>query len=411
MKQPESFPFEIADLIRRFLVEDISPEELEKLEAWAAENPDHQLQWELIKDPDYLEGRLKRRKAIDSGASWKAVARSTYGNSLGDVFPYRKALRYAAILLPFLLIGGIWWYRDASGSREHSSRHPGLAEGTVVKRRAPAATLVMGSGQTINLKDSVRESLTEADGTHVSNQGSTLSYSQGETTKGQTLFNTLVTPRAGEYKLRLSDGTLVWLNAETSLRFPVQFSGRERKVTLTGEAYFEVAKDPLHPFVVAAGHTSVKVLGTQFDVSSYEEDQDQRVVLVEGSVAVGKIPEDERSGMQEVLLKPGYEAVVNSAENVAVKKANVSDALAWKDGIFLFDGETLAQLMRKLSRWYDVDVRFAAGVDTLSHFSGRIQKYDNISSILNLIELTGTIHCTLKGRELYIFPEDQTENN
>jgi ferric-dicitrate binding protein FerR (iron transport regulator) len=193
------------------------------------------------------------------------------------------------------------------------------------------------------------------------------------------------------------------LNAASSLRYPTRFTGKVRKVFLSGEAYFEVAEDERHPFVVDAGNTNVTVLGTKFNISSYTNDPGQKITLAEGSVLVNEKRNDKNKG---VVLKPGFEAVIrNNENNVRVNKANVEAALAWKNGMFIFDSESLGSLMRKLSRWYNVDVKYDDGVDTLFHFTGRIRRYEDIAGILHLIELTGKVKFSLRQHEIEISPK------
>ena len=202
--------------------------------------------------------------------------------------------------------------------------------------------------------------------------------------------------------VELSDGTKVWLNAASSLRYPTQFNGKERKVYLTGEAYFEVAKDAAHPFMVKADRMDVTVLGTKFNVSSYPDDPIQRTALAEGSVLINDAGQLAENG-DGVMLKPGYEAAIRkNGRRIHVNKVNMEAALAWKNGMFIFDGESLGSMMRKLSRWYNVEVKYDDGVDTLFHFTGRIRRYEDITGILRLIELTGKVGFTLKDHELHV---------
>ncbi len=265
------------------------------------------------------------------------------------------------------------------------------------------AQLILANGKKINLVDNHQEAITEKDGTKVRNDSSVLSYASGPgDLQVEKLYNTLVIPPGGEYRIVLSDGTKVWLNAASSLRYPTQFNGKERKVYLSGEAYFEVAKDAAHPFMVNADKMDITVLGTKFNVSSYPDDPIQKTALAEGSVLINDVGQSAKK-RDGVILKPGYEAVITKNDRaIQVNKVNVEAALAWKNGMFIFDSESLGSLMRKLSRWYNIEVKYDDGVDTLFHFTGRIQRYEEISGILHLIELTGKVGFTFKDNELHV---------
>jgi hypothetical protein len=326
---------------------------------------------------------------------WKRLS----GRISGKRPVVRRMLRYAAVLLPFLLVCGAGWYFFSN--REQKSKDAPVLADVHILPQGKVAQLILANGKKINLTDSLREAITEKDGTKVQNRSSALSYVSGDS-HAKTLYNTLVTPRGGEYLVELSDGTKAWLNAASSLRYPTQFNGRERKVYLTGEAYFEVAKDAAHPFMVKADRMDITVLGTKFNVSSYPDDPIQKTALAEGSVLIndaGQLAENSNG----VLLKPGYEAAIRkNGRQIHVNKVNIEAALAWKNGMFIFDGESLGSMMRKLSRWYNVEVKYDDGVDTLFHFTGRIQRYENITGILRLIELTGKVGFTLKDHELHV---------
>lgn len=411
MKQPDSY-FGIAELVTKFLMGELTPDESGKLQAWIAEREEHRKIWERLTNPAYIEKRLQYWNDRDKAAYWEMVKAEMMKAEAGGRSGQRriiflKTMRYAAVLLPFLLIFGIGGYLLRNREKKPVERTATLAGANIVPR-GKVAQLVLGNGKIVNLNDSLQESITEKDGTKVRNRLSALSYASGrQQDNAPVIYNTLLTPRGGEYQVKLSDGTKVWINAASSLRYPTQFSGKEREVYLTGEAYFEVAKDEQHPFVVKAANTNVTVLGTRFNVAAYADDPPQKITLAEGSVRVadeaGRPPrERDNNG---VLLKPGEEAVLMKDDhNIRVNKANMEAALAWKNGMFVFDAESLGSLMRKLSRWYDIDVVYADGVDTLFHFTGRIQRDESINGILHLIELTGKVHFAIKGRQLEVIP-------
>lgn len=210
-------------------------------------------------------------------------------------------------------------------------------------------------------------------------------------------FNTLVTPVGGQYQIVLEDGTKAWLNAASSLRFPATFRDNERLVEVTGEVYFEVAEDEAKPFKVRFNGSTVMVLGTRFNVMAYPEEEHSKVTLLEGAVQISN-----QAGRR--LLKPGMQALVSDSLSVATtRKANLEEAVAWKNGYFVFDNESIQSIMRKIARWYDVTVAYQGNMAG-KEFSGTISRYENVSEVLSMLELTESIHFTLRGRSITVTP-------
>lgn len=399
--------FEIAALISKFLKGELTAEERKRLDAWVAADEDHQRIWQRLTDASYLEEARNTWRSEDLERAWASLERAAFrkpGNA-----GWRRGLRHAAIWLPFILMAGgagWWWWQ---GQTMHSPAVISQAQrvGHDIVPRGKVARLQMGDGRTVNLDGSGQDSLQEQDGTLVYKRGSRLSYqpSQGSRNEKEDVYNTIITPRGGEYQVTLADGTNVWLNAASSLRFPVSFNQTERLVYLSGEAYFEVAEDARHPFKVVANGIQVSVLGTRFNIDAYGGGRNDRIVLAQGSVRV----EGQTAGSvntRSVLLAPGQQAIWKAqSDSLWVKPVNVEAAIAWKNGLFLFDSESLGSIMRKLSLWYDIQVKYDAGVDRQFHFTGRIQKYDNIGGILHLLELTGKVKFRMTGRQLEVMPQ------
>jgi len=208
----------------------------------------------------------------------------------------------------------------------------------------------------------------------------------------QIALNTLVVPRGGQYNLSLPDGTRVWLNAESSLIFPVEFKGHKREVTLTGEAYFEVAKNAKMPFHVKLNKMEVEVLGTHFNIMAYNDEPVVKTTLLEGSVKLSN-----SKGQQ--VLKPGQEGILNGADKFIVKNANLEQAMAWKNGRFVFNNDDIPSISRKLARWYNVSVDDQRNNKSLT-YTGSISKYQYVSDVLKMLELTGTMHYKIENRKV-----------
>lgn len=213
----------------------------------------------------------------------------------------------------------------------------------------------------------------------------------------QLKYNTLSTPIGGQYQLILPDGSKVWLNAGSSLRFPTAFVGKERRVELSGEAYFEVSKNKAMPFKVFANDMEVRVLGTHFNVMAYDNEKSINTTLIEGSVQV-------LIGTGRVYLKPGEEAILNkTSSNMTVSAADVEQIVAWKNGYFMFNDENIESIMRKVSRWYNVDVTFKGSMKN-KDFVGTMLRNRNVSELLRMLELTGAVHFSIEGRRITVMP-------
>ena len=209
------------------------------------------------------------------------------------------------------------------------------------------------------------------------------------------IFNTVTTPRGGQYRVTLPDGTNVWLNAASSLKFPTAFTGNERDVELTGEAYFEVAKNKEKPFKVSVNNVTVEVLGTHFDIMAYDNEPTIKATLLEGSVKVKRYAAN-------ALLVPGQQALASRNNDlIQVQKADLEETMAWMNGSFIFHEENIQDIMRKVARWYDVDVVYQGNVKN-KDFGGSVSRSGNISELLQNLELTGTIHFKVEGRRVTV---------
>ena len=223
-----------------------------------------------------------------------------------------------------------------------------------------------------------------------------LAYSTANVSTGEILYNSLTTPRGGQYQLTLPDGTRAWLDAESSIRYPTRFAGVERKVQMTGQVYFEVAKNERMPFIVEAAGTKTTVLGTNFNINAYPNEKMIKATLLEGSVKFS-------FGGQEKLLHPGEQAVVNNGGGLLqVRKTDTYQAVAWKNGLFDFDDMDLPSMMRQISRWYDVTVVFQSNDDS-AKFGGGISRQLNLSDVLRLLDKSG-IHTRLEDQQLMVLP-------
>ncbi|MBL7750871.1 MAG: FecR domain-containing protein [Chitinophagaceae bacterium] len=259
-----------------------------------------------------------------------------------------------------------------------------------------AATLTLNDGRQI-LLDSTTGTITDANGIQIINVDGLLSY-QGEATGDQVvLYNTITTARGNQYQLQLEDGSKVWLNSASSLRYPVAFKGNDREVELTGEGYFEVAHNPTMSFKVKTHKQVVEVLGTHFNINSYNDENAVRTTLFEGSVRV-------QSGVgnqESVVIKPGQQSILTSDQQlITSNKVDLEKIIAWKNGWFEFDQVDIGTIMRQVSRWYDVDIEIK-GKGSKEKFGGRLSRNLPLSAVIEMMKVNG-VECELDGKSLVV---------
>ncbi|WP_443936810.1 FecR family protein [Pedobacter sp. MW01-1-1] len=212
--------------------------------------------------------------------------------------------------------------------------------------------------------------------------------------------NTVVTPRGGQYHMELADGTKVWINAASSIKFPTRFSGKKRIVEITGEIYFEVAKNKAMPFVVRTKKQQIEVLGTHFNVNAYSDEADEKTTLLEGRVKVAKLNEGIADVSSSKVLYPGQVAAIAESNHITVSVADMEAAVAWKNGYFKFDKADIQTVMRQIARWYDIEVNYT-GANSEDLFVGKIKRTEDINNVLRILELS-KIKTSIKGRTITI---------
>ena len=217
-------------------------------------------------------------------------------------------------------------------------------------------------------------------------------------TSGTPTINTLVVPKGGEFAIVLADGTKIWLNADTRLKYPTFFTGDKREVELEGEAYFEVQHDEKMPFIVKTSQSAIRVYGTTFNVKAYPDDSFQKTTLEEGSIGL-------LVSNKEFKLVPNEQAILNTDNKVNIIKINARQQSVWRHGRFLFDNENLEDIMAQLARWYDVNIFFIGPKVRDLHFSGEIDRYENIEKVLHMIGLTTNISFSIKEKTITITSE------
>lgn len=271
--------------------------------------------------------------------------------------------------------------------REHAT--PPITPGSSL------AILTTGNGADIPLGGKAEQYTISEGDVSVTVSGDGIVYDGGsESSAG--IFNTLSVPRKGEYRVVLSDGTQVWINSESRLRYPSSFSGGERTVYLEGEAFFEVAHDSERPFTVVAGESRILALGTSFNVNAYEDNGCIYATLVTGRVRVS-------AGHGEVELAPGEQGIVDVATGtIDIRTVNVDVYAGWKEGLFLFEDQPLEEIMNSLARWYDLEVVFEKESARRAGFNGKLMRYEDFTRITDMLELTGMVNFIIDGNKITI---------
>jgi ferric-dicitrate binding protein FerR (iron transport regulator) len=258
------------------------------------------------------------------------------------------------------------------------------------------ATLTLADGSVILLDEAKNGVLAQQGAAKVIKLDGKLLYDPAFDIRGKMVYNTISTPKGGQYQLELPDGSLVWLNATSSIRFPTSFTEKERRVEITGEAYLEVAKKPGKPFVVTVNSSEIQVLGTHFNINAYGDEDNLRTTLLEGSIKFV-------NGNTSHILHPGQQSQLTKDRTVnVVSKVDVDDVIAWKNGLFSFENAGIEAIMRQLARWYDVDVDFRGRTDDL--FIAEMNRNIKLSDVLKALELTGKIRFEIEGKKIIVMP-------
>lgn len=397
---PEGLPEHIR-LIERYLSQEISEAEQAMLNTWLNESPAHQVFFERITDRQTLLDSLAGYYEAQAMAGEAKAELNTliYGHA-PTVKPLYNRLRYwaaAAAAVLVIVTGTYLWYHQkdtevaAVQPKEQKAMDHDAAPGSYKAR------LTLADGSTIILDSATAGKLAQQGSTEVLNKGGGLTYAPGTSKPSETVYNTLTTAKGEIYSLQLSEGTKIWLNSASSVRYPVAFNG-ERNVEITGEAYFEVAHLPTNaPFKVTVNGMEVKVLGTHFNINGYSDQAKIRTTLLEGSVAVTPA-----GSTKALLLKPGQQAAVSGSTVQLIEHVDTEQAIAWKNGYFQFNEADLKTVMHEIERWYDVQIVYEGNVPQ-PVFSGKLSRNANASQVLRVLDQNG-IHFRIEGKKIIVTP-------
>ena len=387
-------PENIVALIDKCLSGKATPEEKELLNKWYHSFNDAAVDVRLtsMQNEEQIAERIKLR--LLSTVQNSTVAKAER--------PHRIWWRIPAAAAVFLLIASSIFFTFNPKNKKQELVKTELNRPTPVNDIAPGgnkAVLTLADGSSIVLDSAANGTLTQQGNIKVQKlDNGQLAYTvngKQVTENDEAFYNTISTPRGGQYQVTLADGTQVWLNAASSIRFPVVFTGAERKVEITGEVYFEVAKNAAIPFKVKTAASEVEVLGTHFNVNAYDDEAAVKTTLLEGSVKIIA------AGQPIKYLQPGQQSAINKQGTITVlNNADIEEALAWKNGRFQFNSADLKSILRQISRWYDVDVVYKGNVNL--HFTGQLTRNDNVSKVFEELVLTGEVHFKIEGKKIIV---------
>ena len=362
------------------------------------EDFDYEAFCEMMRSPDNEDlreefERVRRLTVLeaDKAKMWKQVQSRMNKNSRYRV---KRYLKYAAIIVAFVLAGGTWWMVKENPEEIISVE---LSETSMLSPGTPKAYILFSSGQRMDLTTTEHDTMIMEKGMQVRvGSSGKISYIPGDSgsiLKQEIVYNTIVVPRGGEYKLELADGTLVWLNSDSELRYPVKFAGSQRDVWLKGEGYFEVSKNPEKPFRVVVDDMIVKVLGTSFNINAYKDRGNILTTLVSGKVDI-----QDMSGKSLVVMSPNQQVDFRHGKISSVQEVDITRFVSWIDGKFYFNDMTLENIMSQLQRWYDIEVFFVDEELKSYPFTGVIRRDFTAGQIFEIIEKTTRVKFNVRGK-------------
>lgn len=378
----------ISYLIAHHLMEVSTSGENAELEQWLSENEQNRLllkeigRWNFYSEKQIEEHLYNHMSAY--GKVWTRKQQRQY--------KIRRRRIWTGIAAAIVLVMGM----AVSLLQLPGEKDVFVTDGMELTAGESKAVLILEDGRRMELGQYVSDSLVLSSGVSLDAAGEELKYKE-ETARNEIVkYNVLEVPRKGEFRLVLADGTKVWMNSESRLKYPVYFQGKERRVYLEGEAYFEVKKNADMPFVVDMGKTSIQVLGTSFNARAYKEEEHVYATLAEGKIRLAL-------GERTLVLKPEEQGIVDLKKgHLSKEKVDLRLYTGWKDGRFIFQEQTLEEMMNTLARWYDIKVFYENSSVRKVTFSGNLKRYDGFDKIIEMLEMTGMAHFKVKGNTILI---------
>jgi transmembrane sensor len=398
-----AFNEQVDELIVKHLQGTLTPAEEAELTAWINADETNKLIFDQVTDATFVREAMLKIRTYDRQRIWERVRAQMQMTPEADIIPMRrtspwKKLAVAASIIGAIAFAGYWLMKDKTTDNGPQT--------TVVQTndvKAPdknRAQIKLADGRIVYLDSAGNGELVNANGVVVKKtEDGKIVYEKadGSSTTLTVSYNTLSNPRGSKViDMTLSDGSRVWLNAGSSLTYPVAFIGKERKVSITGEAYFEIAHDKTKPFTVSKGEMKVEVLGTHFNVNAYDDEENIKVTLLEGSVKVSSVV-----SRQSSVLKPGQQAIAAVDGGLrTVDGIDLETVMSWKNGRFIFKSADIESIMREVARWYDVEIVYEEKVN--QKFNGKIPRSMSAMNVFKVLEETGGVHFKIEGKKVVV---------
>lgn len=389
-KYSDKEAYRIAYLIAGFIRETLTKNEHDELDEWVADSDENMQLFERLTDEVNIEEANRWLARRDAEAALARVKNRMTFSTEPYIKRMQRIIRYAVAASVIIAVGA--WIYFFYIQKDDTVKPMADNIITDIQPGSDKATLTLENGKTIILDNTSND--TSINGQlRILQQEGEIKYSEG-TNEGPMAYHVLTIPRKGQYKLVLPDGSKVWLNAASSIRYPVAFNSIERKVYVSGEAYFEVAKDKTKPFRVVANDMLVEALGTAFNINAYGDEPIVSATLVEGSILVTE-------GAAENVLKPGQQAKISGNE-MTVVNVNADEVIAWKNNQFKFNDLPLDAILRQVARWYDAEIVYEQ--KTSDHFNAEVSRDVPVSKLLHILELTNRAHFKIEGNKIIVLP-------
>lgn len=383
----------VAYLIAGFIRKTLTETEHDELDAWVESSDENMLLFEELTDEKNIEANLAWMDKTSTEESLELTKKKI------KFIPEHKNLKtkkwfYSIAASVILLISAFGIYKIINNKQSKQASIAKIDQ-TGIQPGGNKATLTLSNGNVIDLV-STPNGLIKGDSGTIINKSKDGEILYNDNSSSAANYNILTTPKGGQYKIQLPDGSLVWLNAASSLKYPTAFKGTERNVELNGEGYFEITKDKTKPFKVKlADGNEVKVLGTHFNVMAYEDEKSKDVTLLEGSVQITR-----NNDVQKLI--PGQQGRITSTKIILVNAADTDQVTGWKNGKFIFQDADIQSIMRQVARWYDVDVKYET--NSSQHFNATISRNEPVLRLLHILEETGQIHFKIENKSIYVLP-------
>lgn len=386
---------EVNEVVAKALVEeDLTPEEQLQLNNWLKDEKNKEL-FDQLKDKDNLVKELAFHHQFDIATGKQIIEQKKQRRRIIKLTWYR----YAAAAVVMMAVASVWVLNHTKINKATVGNNNTIAVQKDIPPGETKAVLTLADGSKIFLESAGNGKLADQAGITISNQNGQLVYRQNGTATNAAQYNTLTTAKGETFVAQLADGTLAWLNAGSSIRYPVSFTGSERIVEITGELYFEVKHDATKPFHVKVNGMDIQVLGTHFDANAYSDEESIKTTLLQGSIKIS-------TGDKIKILKPRQQAQVSNSTNKnekdihVISDVNTDEVIAWKNGFFNFDGVDIPTALRQVARWYNIDIIYEGEVPR-DKFVGEVERNLSLSQALKILERAG-LQFTVQGRKLIV---------